>query len=179
MTQKFKPGDVVIRIGSSYRGITKGDIRTVSSCDEQGVSFKDDFTKYAAAGFKLYEKLELTKDRWFIRTPNYQKSALIQEWLFSHGLEWRNGGTEINGDVWPLLTNGTGDRYLMSDMEGNIDKLLSEGVREITVDFKMVLDNIRIPERMTEHERKIIEIEKQISDLQSELTKLKVFCPND
>lgn len=40
-------------------------------------------------------EFDIIRDTWFIRTPTKEDMVSVQKWLFSQGLTWRTGGTEI------------------------------------------------------------------------------------
>ena len=110
----IKVGNVVrllyTAVGWSPRLYNK-DLTIVASCastDECTVHIQSvntnrhDFTL-------VVPEFDIIRDTWFIMTPTKEDMVSAQKWLFSQGLTWRFGGTEIEEYECKYLS---GDRGL-------------------------------------------------------------------
>jgi hypothetical protein len=94
---KFKVGDKVKRTYGEFKGMKVGDVGIVKglthfSCMTlEGYDGEHDMDKFRLVDEKESTSAWLKENKWFIRTGSPEKSKLVQEWLFEHGMMWNFG----------------------------------------------------------------------------------------
>lgn len=116
----------------------------------------------------------LRENKWFIRTGSPEKSKLVQEWLFEHGMQWAFTSTIKNSINEKLLTNtydsGEKNSYIMFSTSPN-----KTNAQEIKIEFETIVKSVQLPEapKKTEQEVCIIELEATIAKAQEQVKKIK------
>lgn len=176
---KFKVGDRVKRIASAHEGMKVGDVAVVKSIvDEwnlhlEGYSFAHDpqnFELVTSADEKETISKFLRENKWFIRTGSPEKSKLVQEWLFEHGMKWHDG-TKHTLNYSEDFLSSYGDSF---GTHGK-DVLTDSSRQEITPEFETIVKSVKLPEtpKPTEQELRIIELEQTIAQASAQIKQLK------
>jgi len=185
---KFRAGDKVkivkATLSSYWYADRIGDVFTLSSQVGNG---NDDWRVVEDRnGFLSESDIELVQDekepiskflrdeKWFIRTGSVEKSKLVQEWLFEHGMEWLYGKKLQSGFKDTMLTNtdcaGNKEKYIMFSTA-----LEKKNAQEIKIEFETVVKSVQLPEapKPTEQQLKIEQLQATIDKAQKELKELK------
>ena len=177
---KFKAGDKVKRIGKPFGSVKVGDIETVETVQRSGsIELVDHSYRYDPEYFELVQDEKestsawLKENKWFIRTGSPEKSKLVQEWLFEHGMEWLYDKKNVSDFKEKYLTN-TLDTGKLSQriMHGDSDKT---NAQEITLEFETVVKSVKLPEapKPTKQQLRIIELEATIAQASAQIKQLK------
>ena len=181
---KFKIGDKVKRIGEPFGSVKVGDIETVETVRGSGsIELVDHFYVYDPKYFELVQDEKestsawLRENKWFIRTGSPEKSKLVQEWLFEHGIHWAGNpkdSFDIYGTQHKILTNTRGMQATDTIM-WSVDKYRTSGAQEITLEFETVVKSVKLPEapKPTEQGLRIIELEATIAQASAQIKQLK------
>lgn len=190
---KFKIGEEVVIVKStrsSYWYADKiGQKFTILDDDPQfnrcPFHVKLEYSRWAEEGDLVlaseYEKEStsawLKENKWFIRTGSPEKSKLVQEWLFEHGMKWQ----------WPWYTgfnNNTNEKLLTNTYDnGDKNDYILFGVdsnktnaQEVTLGFETIVKSVKLPEvapKKTEAQMKLEELQRTIEDAQRQIAGLK------
>ena len=180
----FKVGNTVRRIAGQHSGMSKGDTAKIS-----GFSGMDFYLEGYGDSTHTWSNFELVEDekeriskflrenKWFIRTGSPEKSKLVQEWLFEHGMKWLCNGNQFLDAGEVFLTNTTYDtgRIFPDIMHGFS---VSAEAQEITIEFETVVKSVQLPvapeaPKKTEQQLKLEELENTIIEAQRQITELK------
>lgn len=178
----FKVGDTVRRVAGYHQGMSKGD--TAKIYDFYGPDLKlegyGDST-HTWTNFELVQdekesiKQFLKENSWFIRTGSPEKSKLVQEWLFEHGMGWLFGKTIQSGFNDTMLTNtdsvGEKGDFIMFSTD-----LEEKNAQEIKITFKTIVESVELPvvesKEEAERKKKIQELKETIALAQKQLEEM-------
>jgi len=181
---KFKAGDQVKRIAFVHEGMKVGDVAVVKSVADgwnmylEGYSFAHDpqnFELVTSADEKEAISKFLRENKWFIRTGSPEKSKLVQEWLFEHGMKWQWYNDFNNNTNEKLLTNtyddGDKNNYILFAADSN-----KTNAQEIKIEFETIMKSVQLPQvlpKKTEAQLKLEELQRTIEDAQRQIAQLK------
>jgi len=184
MTQfKFNIGDKVKRIRSEHEGMKVGDVGVVKSFENRVSMLLEGYNSaHDPQNFELVveDEKEITKkflreNRWFIRTGSPEKSKLVQEWLFEHGMKWQWYTGFNNNTNEKLLTNtyddGDKNNYILFAVDSN-----KTNAQEIKIESETVIKSVQLPEILpnkTEQQLRIEELEATIAQASAQIKQLK------
>lgn len=118
----------------------------------------------------------LKENKWFIRTGSKEKSKLVQEWLFEHGMEWLYGKTVQSGFNDTMLTNTdcTGEKGNFIMFSTALEK---KNAQEIKITFKTIVESVELPvvesKEEAERKKKIQELRETIALAQKQLEEME------
>ena len=119
-------------------------------------------------------EFDIIRDTWFIRTPTKEDMVSVQKWLFSQGLTWRSGGTEIKEYECKYLS---GDRGLNTFGYGtDLDSIAEDyEIKLRTVMDVQLIDKAAIQREkdIESYQAKIKALNDEAAILQAALDKLK------
>jgi hypothetical protein len=189
---ELKAGDKVKVIGfeeETYWYANKvGNIYTLKSFDGVDWSVQEtDYGVFSPNDIEFYQDEKeyisnfLKENKWFIRTGNPEKSKLVQEWLFEHGIGWRGCGEgfTIYGTYHPMLTNTCGNDATDTIMWSADNDKTVEVAQEIKLEFETVIKSVKLPEPtpkepvLTEQQIKIAQLEDTIAKASAQINQLK------
>lgn len=175
---KFKVGDKV-RVVGGYGNLEYGSVHTVVKVinSAKTLNLGDcwwwDFSRFEL--LKENNMFDLKKDKWFIRTPTPEISKAVQQWLFEQDFTWEADGTKIQYTNQRFLTNtqypNIARDYIMHS--SNADNYAEKnGVKEIKLTLKTVVDSVEYPVIETEQEIKIRELKETIEKAQKQIDEI-------
>lgn len=178
---KFKVGDKVKRTYGEFKGMKVGDVGIVKglahfSCMTlDGYDGEHDMDKFKLVDEKESTSAWLKENKWFIRTGSPEKSKLVQEWLFEHGMKWQWYNYFNNNTNEKLLTNtyddGDKNNYILFAVDSN-----KTNAQEIKIEFETIMKSVQLPQvlpKKTEAQLKLEELQRTIEDAQRQIAELK------
>lgn len=185
--KQFNKGDKVKVVSAerdTYWYANKiGNIYTLKSFDGNDWIVKEtDFGVFAPCDLELVQEDEkesiarfLREQKWFIHTGSPEKSKLVQEWLFEHGVKWQWHSGFNNNPGEKLLTNtyddGEKNGYILFSVDSN-----KYNAQEIKLEYATIIKNVQLPEiapKKTEAQLQIEKLETTIAQASDQIQQLK------
>ncbi len=124
-------------------------------------------------------KIDLKKDRWFIRVNSVEESIATQEWLLEQGITWWAGlDCSVGHDLAKVLTNYWADNLINRRgfmFSSKLARFIAEPQCEIKLIFKpkLSVSDVIYPTKESPQQAKIRELEETINKAQEQIKQLK------
>lgn len=124
-------------------------------------------------------KIDLKKDRWFIRVNSVEESIAAQEWLFEQGITcWDGVDCSVEHNLPKVLTNYWADNLINRRgfmFSSKLARFIAEPQCEIKLIFKQKLSvsDVIYPTKESPQQAKIRELEETINKAKEQLRQLK------
>lgn len=122
-------------------------------------------------------KIDLKKDRWFIRVNSVEESIATQEWLLEQGITWwASGDGSVEHDLTKVLTNYWADNLINHRgfmFSSKLARFIAEPQCEIKLTFKQKLSVSDVIYPESPQQAKIRELEEMINKAQEQIKQIK------